>query len=100
MRPRIILLASVLLTTTLAVPAKAQTILDMSLITCQQYFDAPPDQQRLIAWWMRGYYSAAKNFSTVDFRYVNYNTKVVTDYCKKKANRNETLMSAIQKNTR
>jgi len=100
MRPRIMLLAPMLLATSLALPAKAQTIIDMSLITCQQYFDAPPDQQRLIAWWMRGYYSAAKNFSTIDFRYVDYNTKVVTAYCKKKQNRNETLMSAIQKNAR
>jgi len=84
----------------LALPARAQVIIDMSLITCQQYFDAPPDRQKLIAWWMRGYYSAAKNFSTIDFRYVEYNTRVVTAYCKKKQNRYETLMSAIQKNAR
>jgi len=91
-------LASVLLTATLALPAKAQVIVDMSLITCQQYFDAPPDQQRLIAWWMSGYFSASKNLSTLDFRYVDYNTKVVTAYCKK--HKFETLMSAIQKNAR
>ena len=100
MRPRIILLASVLLATTLALPARAQTILDMSLITCQQYFDASPEQQKLIAWWMRGYYSAAKNLPVIDFRYVDYNTKIVTAYCRKKQNRYETLMSAIQKNAR
>jgi acid stress chaperone HdeB len=100
MRPRIILLASVLLATTLALPARAQTILDMSLITCQQYFDSSPEQQKLIAWWMRGYFSAAKNLSVIDFRYVDYNTKIVTAYCKKKQNRYETLMSAIQQNAR
>lgn len=95
-----IFLASLLLITASALPARAQTILDMSLITCQQYFDAAPEQQKLIAWWMRGYFSAAKNLSVVDFRYVDYNTKVVTAYCKKKQNRYETLMSAIQKNAR
>jgi acid stress chaperone HdeB len=95
-----IILSSMLVTVVLALPAKAQTIIDMSLITCQQYFDYSPTQQRLIAWWMRGYYSAAKNLSTIDYRYVDYNTKVVTDYCKKKQNRYETLMSAIQKNAR
>jgi acid stress chaperone HdeB len=99
MRPTIIL-ASVLLMATLVLPARAQVIVDMSLITCQQYFDNPPDRQKLIAWWMRGYFSAAKNLSVVDFRYVEYNTKVVTAYCKKKQNRYETLMSAIQKNAR
>jgi acid stress chaperone HdeB len=82
------------------VPAKAQVIVDMSLITCQQMLDAPPERQQLIAWWMRGYFSAAKNLSMIDFRYVDYNTKVVTSYCKKKQNRGETLMSAIQKNAR
>jgi len=99
MRPKIIL-ASLLLMTSFALPAKAQVIVDMSLITCQQFFDTPPNQQALIAWWMRGYYSAVKNLSTIDFRYVDYNTKVVIAYCKKKQNRQETLMSAIQKNAR
>jgi acid stress chaperone HdeB len=98
MRPKIIFTSMLLVT--LALPARAQVIVDMSLITCQQYFDAPPNQQNLIAWWMRGYYSATKNLSTIDFRYIDYNTKVVTAYCKKKQNRNETLMSAIQKNAR
>ena len=99
MRPRL-MLASLLLTAAFALPAKAQVIVDMSLITCQQYFDTPPDRQQLIAWWMRGYFSAAKNLSMIDFRYIDYNTKVVTAYCKKKQNRYETLMSAIQKNAR
>jgi len=99
MRPRIIF-ASAVLAAMLAVPAKAQVIVDMSLITCQQYLDSPPERQGLIAWWMRGYFSAAKNLSMIDFRYVEYNTKIVTDYCKKKQNRYETLMSAIQKNAR
>jgi acid stress chaperone HdeB len=99
MRPEIILM-SALLTAIFAVPVKAQVIVDMSLITCQQYLDSPPERQNLIAWWMRGYFSAAKNLSMIDFRYVEYNTRVVTAYCKKKQNRYETLMSAIQKNAR
>ncbi len=99
MRARAILF-SALLTATFVVPARAQVIVDMSLITCQQYFSYPPDQQILIAWWMRGYFSAAKNLSTIDFRYVDYNTKTVIAYCKKKQNKNETLMGAIQKNAR
>jgi acid stress chaperone HdeB len=99
MRPRL-MLASLLLTAAFALPAKAQVIVDMSLITCQQYFEAPANRQQLIAWWMRGYFSAAKNLSMIDFRYIDYNTKVVTVYCKKKQNRYETLMSAIQKNAR
>jgi acid stress chaperone HdeB len=97
---RILLASGLLLLAAAAWPAKAQVIVDMSLITCQQYLDSPPDRQNLIAWWMRGYFSAAKNFSVIDFRYIDYNTKIVTAYCKKKQNRYETLMSAIQKNAR
>jgi acid stress chaperone HdeB len=99
MRARTILV-SALLTAAFAVPARAQVIVDMSLISCQQYFSYTPEQQILIAWWMRGYFSAVKNLSTIDFRYVDYNTKAVIAYCKKKQNRQETLMSAIQKNAR
>jgi acid stress chaperone HdeB len=97
---RRIMLACFALLAINTLPARAQVIVDMSLITCQQMLDAPPERQQLIAWWMRGYFSAAKNFSMIDFRYVDYNTKIVTAYCKKKQNRGETLMSAIQKNAR
>jgi hypothetical protein len=48
MRPRL-MLASLLLTAAFALPAKAQVIVDMSLITCQQYFEAPANRQQLIA---------------------------------------------------
>ncbi len=99
MRSRFIV-ASMLLMASSALPTEAQVIVDMSLITCQQYFESPPEQQKLIVWWMRGYFSAAKNLSVIDFRYVDYNTKIVTAYCKEKQNRSETLMSAIQKNAR
>jgi acid stress chaperone HdeB len=95
---RRITLACFALLATNPLPARAQVIVDMSLITCQQMMDAPPERQQLIAWWMRGYFSAAKNLSTIDFRYVDYNTKVVTAYCKK--HKDETLMSAIQRNAR
>lgn len=92
------MLTCALLLVTSSLPAKAQVIVDMSLITCRQYQETSPDRQKLIAWWMRGYFSAAKNLSMIDFRYVDYNTKVVTAYCKK--HKDETLMSAIQKNAR
>jgi hypothetical protein len=47
-----------------------------------------------------GLFQRGENLSMIDFRYIDYNTKVVTAYCKKKQNRYETLMSAIQKNAR
>jgi acid stress chaperone HdeB len=79
-------------------PVRAQVIVDMSLITCRQYLESDAERQQLIAAWMSGYFSAAKNFSTLDFRYFDYNKAVVTGYCKK--HKAETLMSAIQQNAR
>jgi acid stress chaperone HdeB len=93
-----ILLSCAALATVLASPAKAQVVVDMSLITCQQYQDSDSQRQQLIAYWMSGYFSAAKNFTTLDFRYFDYNKKVVTAYCK--THKFETLMSAIQRNAR
>jgi acid stress chaperone HdeB len=81
-----------------AIPAKAQVVLDMSLITCKQFMESPSDRKELIASWMGGYFSASKNLYMLDFRYVERNQKVVGAYCK--THKGETLMSAIQKNAR
>jgi len=81
-----------------AVPAKAQVVLDLSLITCKQYLDSDPERQNLIGSWMSGYFSASKNLNMLDFRYVERNQKVVGAYCR--THKNETLMSAIQQKAR
>ena len=81
-----------------AMPAKAQVMVDMSLVTCRQYLESDPDRQGILAAWMGGYFSATKNLSTVDLRYTERNIKVVTKYCK--SHKKETLMKAVQKNFR
>ena len=95
---RNVLFGCIAIFTSLISPAKAQVVVDMSLITCQQYKDSDPQRQQLIAYWMSGYFSSAKNFTTLDFRYFDYNRQVVGAYCGK--HRFETLMSAIQRNAR
>ena len=79
-----------------AVPAKAQAVLDLSLITCRQLLASDAERQALIGSWMSGYFSASKNLETLDFRYVERNRRVVGNYCK--AHKSETVMSAMQKN--
>jgi acid stress chaperone HdeB len=76
-------------------PAKAQVSVDMSLITCQQFMDAPHERQELIANWMRGYFSATKNLTTVDMRYVKRNTAKALGYCKR--HKKDTLFKVIEK---
>jgi acid stress chaperone HdeB len=81
-----------------AMPAKAQVMLDLSLITCQQLLTSDAERQALIGSWMSGYFSASKNLDTLDFRYVDRNRRVVGNYCK--THKSETVMSAMQKNWR
>ena len=82
-------------------PVNAQVMVDMSLITCKEYQEmvkSEPDKALIVAFWMGGYFSASKNLSTIDLRYAKRNTDKVAAYCK--SHRDETLMSAIQKNYR
>ena len=95
---RIFVPTAVVLACGSAVPAKAQAVLDLSLITCQQLLASDPERQALIGSWMSGYFSATKNLETLDFRYVERNRRVIGNYCK--AHKSETVMSAMQKNWR
>jgi acid stress chaperone HdeB len=95
---RMIVATTLLLACGLTVPARAQMVLDLSLITCRQLLASDAERQALIGSWMSGYFSASKNLDTLDFRYVERNRRVIGNYCK--AHKSETVMSAMQKNWR
>ena len=97
MNTRAIAIAA-LLAASWAVPARAQTIVDMSLISCDQFLKSPQERKDVLSAWMGGYFSAMKNVATIDARYVVRNSQKIANYCKKA--KNETLMSAIQRNWR
>lgn len=78
-----------------AYKAKAQLILDMSLLKCSDYLSSDPERQEMIAAWMSGYYNSARNQPTVDLSRFATNKKNVEKYCKK--NKKANLMNAIQK---
>lgn len=78
--------------------ANAQVIFDMSVVTCKQYTAASRDQAELLGAWMSGYFSASKDINMVDFRYIERNVKKISSYCK--SHRNDTLMTAVEKNAR
>jgi hypothetical protein len=77
-------------------PAGGQVKIDMSLITCGQYLSSDAERQETIAYWMSGYFRASRSQPVFDFQRFANNKKAVASYCKKR--RDETLMSAIQKN--
>lgn len=78
--------------------ARAQVVVDLSLITCKQLLESDQERQTLISSWMAGYFSASKNLNVVDFRYVKRNGNVIGKYCK--THKSDTVMSAMQKNWR
>jgi len=78
-----------------AMPAKAQVVIEMSAVTCQDYLKSDPEQQAILASWLSGYYHASKNVATVDLRKAKENLRVVTKYCK--SHKQETLMTAVEK---
>jgi acid stress chaperone HdeB len=78
-----------------AMPAKAQVVLEMSAVTCEDYLKSNSEQKDILASWLSGYYHASKNVATVDLRKAKANVKVVTKYCK--SNKKESLMNAVEK---
>jgi acid stress chaperone HdeB len=91
-------IASMCVLLTFIVPARAQVVIDLSLITCQQLLESDTERRALISSWMSGYFSASKNLSVLDFRNMERNAKAVGDYCK--THRSDTVMNAMQKNWR
>jgi HdeA/HdeB family len=55
------IIASICCVSAWNVPAKAQVVLEMSMVTCGQYMGQGRERQDLIAAWMSGYFNAAKN---------------------------------------
>jgi len=90
-----ITIASAIFAVTSAAPARAQIIVDMSLITRKQYLESDAERQELVAAWMSGFFNASRNQPRVDFARFALNKKRVEKYCK--GHRPETLMSAIQR---
>src|SRR5829696_8624015 len=64
MNPKTIAIAA-LLAASSAAPAGAQTIVDMSLISCDQFLKSPQERKDVLSAWMGGYFSAMKNLATI-----------------------------------
>ena len=81
-----------------ATEARAQVVLDMTMLTCKQYLEADKGRQDLIAAWMSGYFNAARSNPVFNATLFASNRSRVSAYCKR--HRPETLMSAIQRSAR
>ena len=78
-------------------PNRAAFRLDMDKITCQQFIDTSYDKAVTIGAWMSGYWNAQRGNETLDITRYKANSKRVSNYCKMKKNRQQTLMAAIER---
>lgn len=78
------------------IPAQAQVSVDVAKITCRQLlFDKiiSPNEKSL-ALWLSGYYSAKRNNTVLDIGALAKNTDKVEDYCR--MNEDVTVMDAVK----
>src|SRR5687767_1209419 len=47
-------------------PARAQVVLDMTMLTCSQFLKSDRDRQDIVAGWMSGYFNSARNVSVLN----------------------------------
>jgi hypothetical protein len=77
-----------------AAPARAQAIVDVSKITCEQFLTASPNAIEA-AIWLSGYYNGLKQNTQLDLGQFKKNADAVVAECR--ANQKITLMQAVEK---
>jgi hypothetical protein len=61
--------------------AQAQIMIDMSRITCSEYFALPPNQARMFAAWMSGWFNQKMGYVWVDLDAYARNVANVKQWC-------------------
>lgn len=64
-----------------SIDAKAQVVVDISKITCDQFATYKIDDPKLIAIWLDGYYQGTRGDMKVDMQTVRADAKKVELYC-------------------
>jgi hypothetical protein len=88
------LVCSVVLAAGAAAPARAQTIVDVSKITCEQFLTASPNAIEA-AIWLSGYYNGLKKNTKLDLNQFKGNADAVVGECRNDPKK--TLMQTAEK---
>jgi hypothetical protein len=78
-----------------AIPARAQTTVDVAKISCGQFIADDIALSKSIAVWLSGYYSGQQHNTEVDMGRMEQNIDKVQDYCR--LHKETTLMEATKK---
>jgi hypothetical protein len=82
-----------------AVPAtsQAQIAVNMSLLTCGQFLVMPPDQSRIYAAWMSGWFNQKMGYTYINLEAYERNVANVKAWCG--TNPGELVMTGLQRST-
>jgi hypothetical protein len=80
----------------IAAPAasQAQIAVDMTLLTCGQYLAMSPDQSRIYAAWMSGWFNQKMGYTYINLEAYERNTTNVKAWCG--TNPGERVMTGLQ----
>ena len=74
--------------------AQAQVMLDVSKITCEQYYGYKITNPQNIAIWVNGYYHGKRGDVTLDTQRLVENARKLRDYCRR--NRETLVLEAVE----
>lgn len=78
-----------------ALPARAQTTIDVAKISCRQFIFDDIALSKSVAVWLSGYYSGTQHNTLVDMSQMEHNIDKVEDFCR--LNLEITVMDAAKK---
>jgi acid stress chaperone HdeB len=76
-------------------PAQAQMTLDVSKITCEQYYLAKVVHPNSVAIWLSGFYNGKRNNTILDVERVKASAYKIRSYCRD--NFQTTMVEAVEK---
>jgi hypothetical protein len=88
--------ATLLILLSMPPTARAQTTIDVSKITCDQYILLKVADPEKIAIWLSGYYHAKRGSTTIDIELLKDQPEKVRNYCLYK-DKGGTVMEAVEK---
>jgi hypothetical protein len=94
-----LILIFVLASSALVAPTvtQAQVAVNMSLLTCGQYLAMPPDQSKVYAAWMSGWFNQKMGYTYINLQAYERNVANVKAWCG--TNPTELVMTGLQRAT-
>lgn len=87
-------LLGVMLALFTAIAANAQVTIDVSKITCEQFWLRKAVDPDKLALWISGYYNGKRGNTVIDTQQLDGNARKITDYCRE--NYQKTVLQAVE----